>query len=210
MPTPEQEARILIDAKLAASGWTVQTYREMNLGAGPGLAVTEFPGAHGPSDYLLYVGQDLYRRQHCLPSDPLRPRAPRLLPGGPHQPRHSDQQGIPAVLGERQTFDKLYNLAFPRKNRFDPVNRVVITTIQRVYSVLTGQPDLAEEDEERSSFECPGPFQEAARPRALQRGVAAGVLRRHHRGRMPPAPTPSGSKSSSSCARSRARTISSK
>src|SRR5687767_9697586 len=27
----------------------------MNLGAGPGLAVTEFPGAHGPADYLLYV-----------------------------------------------------------------------------------------------------------------------------------------------------------
>jgi hypothetical protein len=27
----------------------------MNLGAGAGLAITEFPGAHGPADYLLYV-----------------------------------------------------------------------------------------------------------------------------------------------------------
>jgi type I restriction enzyme R subunit len=55
VPTPEQTAREFIDAKLAASGWVVQRYREMNLGAGVGLAVTEFPGAHGPADYLLYV-----------------------------------------------------------------------------------------------------------------------------------------------------------
>jgi hypothetical protein len=55
MPTPEEKARELIDAMLAASGWVVQSYREMNLGAGLGLAVTEFPGAHGPADYLLYV-----------------------------------------------------------------------------------------------------------------------------------------------------------
>jgi len=52
---PEEIARGLIDAKLAASGWIVQAYRDMNLGAGPGLAITEFPGAHGPADYLLYV-----------------------------------------------------------------------------------------------------------------------------------------------------------
>jgi len=45
----------LIDQRLTLSGWHVQTYTEMNLGAGRGLAVTEFPGAHGPADYLLYV-----------------------------------------------------------------------------------------------------------------------------------------------------------
>jgi len=55
MPTPEQLARELIDAVLTASGWSVQSYRDMDLGAGLGLAVTEFPGAHGPADYLLYV-----------------------------------------------------------------------------------------------------------------------------------------------------------
>jgi len=55
MPTPEEKARELIDAKLTASGWAVQSYRDMNLGAGLGLAVTEFPGAHGPADYLLYA-----------------------------------------------------------------------------------------------------------------------------------------------------------
>ena len=54
--TPEEQARKLIDAKLTASGWIVQAYKHMNLAAGPGLAVTEFPGARGPADYLLYVG----------------------------------------------------------------------------------------------------------------------------------------------------------
>src|SRR5205823_8116645 len=55
MATPEEQARQLIDAQLAASGWIVQSYKDMNLAAGPGLAVNEFPGAHGPADYLLYV-----------------------------------------------------------------------------------------------------------------------------------------------------------
>ncbi len=52
---PEQAARELIDAQLQLAGWCVQSYSEMNLGAGPGLAIREFPGAHGPADYLLYV-----------------------------------------------------------------------------------------------------------------------------------------------------------
>ena len=55
MATPEEQARELIDAKLLASGWIVQTFKNMNLGAGPGLAVKEFPGAHGEAEYLLYV-----------------------------------------------------------------------------------------------------------------------------------------------------------
>jgi type I restriction enzyme R subunit len=77
------------------------------------------------------------------------------------------QQFQPA--GERQTFDKLYNIAFPRKNNCDPVNRVIITTIQRLYSVLTGQPDLAEEDEDLSSFEGPGAFKKPPVPVAYSR-----------------------------------------
>lgn len=52
---PEEAAREAIDVKLTEAGWCVQSYDAMNLGAGPGLAVTEFPGANGPADYLLYV-----------------------------------------------------------------------------------------------------------------------------------------------------------
>jgi type I restriction enzyme R subunit len=296
--TPEQEARALIDAKLASSGWMVQTWKEMNLSAGRGLAVTEFPGAHGPADYLLYVdskalgvveakpvgttltgveGQsasyadglasklpawrrplpfqyestgavtqftnwmepharsrgifqfhrpesllDLVQQEHPLRT--LTRRMPRVQPHGLWPKQHTAIANLEQSLAlgkpkaliqmatgsgktftaaniayrlikhagarrvcflvdrtnlgiqtlkefqqfqppeERHTFDKLYNIAFPQKNHFDPVNRVVITTIQRLYSVLTGQPELTEEDEERSSFEGPGAFKKPPLP----------------------------------------------
>ena len=296
--TPEQESRKRIDAKLASSGWIVQTYKEMNLGAGPGLAVSEFPGAHGPADYLLYVdgkalgvveakpeghtltgveGQSAsyaeglaaklpawrrplpfqyettgevtqftnwmepharsravfqFHRPETLlklvkDGDPLRAQLqqmPELSADGlwPKQftaisklekslalckPRSLIQMatgsgktftaaniayrlikhagalrvcflvdrtnlGLQTLKefqqfqppGEGKTFEKLYVTSYPRKNHFDPVNRVVITTIQRLYSVLTGQPELAEEDEERSVFEGPGAFKKPPKP----------------------------------------------
>ncbi|MBN8628115.1 MAG: DEAD/DEAH box helicase family protein, partial [Planctomycetes bacterium] len=298
LPTPEQKARELIDAKLAAAGWIVQPYAQMNLGAGQGLAVTEFPGANGPADYLLYVdgkalgvveakpvGHSLrgVEGQSASYADGLSPQLPawrRPLPFlyestgeltqftnwlEPHarsrevfsffrpetllsmvreeKPLRARLREMPEVPeaglwpkqhtaivnlekslklnkpkaliqmatgsgktftaaniayrlikhghgrrvlflvdrtnlgtqtlkefqqfqppGERHTFDKLYNLAFPRKNSFDPINRVIITTIQRLYSVLTGQEDLAEEDEEHSAFEGPGAFKKPPVP----------------------------------------------
>lgn len=54
-PTPEQRARETIDRQLAAAGWAVQRFRDINLHAARGIAATEFPGASGPADYLLYV-----------------------------------------------------------------------------------------------------------------------------------------------------------
>ncbi|MCC7408475.1 MAG: DEAD/DEAH box helicase family protein [Phycisphaeraceae bacterium] len=298
MPTPEEKARELIDAKLSASGWAVQSYRDMNLGAGLGLAVTEFPGAHGPADYLLYVdgkaigvveakpvGHTLkgVEGQSASYSDGLpatlpawrrplpfqyestgevtqftnwmepdarsrdifsfhRPQAlhefiqadktlrgwlremPALSEAGlwPKQYiaignlEQSLCRGKPKALiqmatgsgktftaaniayrlikhgrarrvcflvdrtnlgnqtlkefqqfqppEERHTFDRIYNTTFPQRNRFDPINRVVITTIQRLYSVLTNQAELPEEDEERSSFEGPGAFKKPPVP----------------------------------------------
>ena len=53
----EQRARILIDRQLADAGWFVQDRKDVNLFAGPGVAVREVvmkPG-HGRADYLLYV-----------------------------------------------------------------------------------------------------------------------------------------------------------
>ena len=55
MPTPEQLARHNIDALLAQCGWMVQSRAEMNLGAGRGIAVREFPLKTGYADYLLFV-----------------------------------------------------------------------------------------------------------------------------------------------------------
>ena len=298
MPTPEETARELIDAKLAASGWIVQSYKQMNLATGPGLAITEFPGAHGPADYLLYVdgkaiavveakpvghtlkgvegqsasyadglaaklpawrrplpfqyestsevtqftnwtepharSRDIFSfhrpeslREMAQEEKPLRAWL-REMPEVPTQGLWPKQHiaianleeslrlGKPRALiqmatgsgktftaanvsyrlikyaharricflvdrtnlgiqtlkefqqfqppDERRMFDKLYNTAFPHRNHFDPVNRVIITTIQRLYSVLTGQPDLADEDEERSVYEGPGAFKKPPVP----------------------------------------------
>ena len=54
---PEHEARQHIDADLVEAGWLVQDRADMNLAAGPGVAVREFKMAsgHGFADYLLFV-----------------------------------------------------------------------------------------------------------------------------------------------------------
>jgi type I restriction enzyme R subunit len=54
--TPEDKAREQIDQQLIAAGWVVQDAQTMNLVAGRGVAVREFPLAsgHGEADYLLY------------------------------------------------------------------------------------------------------------------------------------------------------------
>ena len=55
MTTPEERARQKIDTYLEAAGWVVQDRRDLNLGAGLGVAVREFPLTTGPADYLLFV-----------------------------------------------------------------------------------------------------------------------------------------------------------
>lgn len=53
--TPEAQARQLIDSKLEAAGWVVQDTKQLNLSAGPGIAVREYPTDSGPADYVLFV-----------------------------------------------------------------------------------------------------------------------------------------------------------
>jgi type I restriction enzyme R subunit len=55
--TPEQKARVLIDAALETAGWIVQDRSAMNLAAAPGVAVREskMTSGHGFADYLLFV-----------------------------------------------------------------------------------------------------------------------------------------------------------
>ena len=53
--TPEQKARQEIDRQLVACGWLVQDHKAMNIMAGPGVAVREFPLKTGFADYLLYL-----------------------------------------------------------------------------------------------------------------------------------------------------------
>lgn len=54
MPS-EAQARQSIDQRLVQAGWLVQDRKALNLGAGVGVAVREYPTATGPADYVLFV-----------------------------------------------------------------------------------------------------------------------------------------------------------
>ena len=40
---PEERARKKIDNQLKKANWTIQDYKKINLGAGPGVAIRDFP-----------------------------------------------------------------------------------------------------------------------------------------------------------------------
>lgn len=51
----EASAREQIDRRLEQAGWQVQDYSAMNISAGLGVAIREFPLSTGDVDYLLYA-----------------------------------------------------------------------------------------------------------------------------------------------------------
>ena len=53
-------------------------------------------------------------------------------------------------------FTELYNAQRLTSNSIDPVNKVVVTTIQRLYSILRDETEYAEENEEGSQFDLVG------------------------------------------------------
>ena len=63
-------------------------------------------------------------------------------------------------------FTELYNVQRLGSNRIDGVSRVVISTIQRLYSILKGEPDLPEDLDEESAYELqpPKPVEVAYNP----------------------------------------------
>jgi type I restriction enzyme R subunit len=67
------------------------------------------------------------------------------------QARNEFQQYVTPDDGRK--FTELYNVQHLTSNTLDPVSRVCITTIQRLYSMLSGQPDYDASLEEQSSFD---------------------------------------------------------
>jgi len=55
--TPEELARQQIDRQLEQTGWLIQDVNAINLGAGLGVAVREFPTDAGPADYVLFINR---------------------------------------------------------------------------------------------------------------------------------------------------------
>ena len=53
--TPEQAARLKIDAKLAEAGWIVQNNKAIDFNAGLGIVVREYQTDVGPADYILFI-----------------------------------------------------------------------------------------------------------------------------------------------------------
>jgi type I restriction enzyme R subunit len=66
------------------------------------------------------------------------------------------QQFVSPASGYKFTDE--FNVQLLRSNTVDPVCRVCITTIQRLYSILRGEPEFAEENEEQSLFEAESPL----------------------------------------------------
>jgi type I restriction enzyme R subunit len=58
-----------------------------------------------------------------------------------------------ATPDDGRKFTELYNVQHLKSNRLDPVSRVCITTIQRLYSMLRGDADLDPTLEEGSQFD---------------------------------------------------------
>lgn len=55
---PEAQARQIIDQLLSDAGWQVQDYKQINLGAGLGIAVREYTLKSGFADYLLFINRE--------------------------------------------------------------------------------------------------------------------------------------------------------
>ena len=66
--TPEQKARVSIDALLVQAGWHVCSVADANIHASTGVAIREFPlnSGFGFADYLLYVNDEAHRSIHNL------------------------------------------------------------------------------------------------------------------------------------------------
>jgi len=69
------------------------------------------------------------------------------------QTRREFQQYVTPDDGRK--FTELYNIQHLTSNTLDPVSRVCITTIQRLYSMLKGEPEFDAELEEQSLFGMP-------------------------------------------------------
>jgi type I restriction enzyme R subunit len=72
------------------------------------------------------------------------------------QTNNEFQQFVSPASGYKFTDE--FNVQLLRSNTIDPVSRVCITTIQRLYSILKGEPEFPEENEEGSLFETETPL----------------------------------------------------
>ncbi len=122
---PEDRSRAEIDAKLAACGWVVQNRPEMNLSAGPGVAVREFATTAGPVDYALFVDRTfcgvIEAKAAGITLSGFSEQASGYLSGAPnHLPGSPEQRRFEYVASDTETIFR--DLADP-----EPRSRPVFT-----------------------------------------------------------------------------------
>ena len=112
--TPEDSARDQIDQQLIAAGWVIQDTKVMNLTAGPGVAVREFPLASGHGDRKVLgvvdvtVTANLKRAERLWQSMLQSAFSSKLAPQSPnHEPARIL---LECILAERE------NIVIPRRN----------------------------------------------------------------------------------------------
>ena len=133
------------------------------------------------------LGQDLHRRERRLPARQARRRAPRPVPRRPRQPRPPDAEGVPGLRDARTTAasspSSTTSSTSPR-TAIDPVARVMISTIQRLYSILRGEAELDPELDEHSAYDVEP--DRAGRRSPTTRRVPIETFDVDHRRRVPP------------------------
>jgi type I restriction enzyme R subunit len=69
---PEQQARDNIDALLTHSGSLIQSFKQKNITAAVGVAISEYSTDTGPADYILFVNRkpigviEAKREEECV------------------------------------------------------------------------------------------------------------------------------------------------
>ena len=91
------------------------------------------------------VGQDVHGRERRLPAGQARRRAARPVPRRPREPRPADAEGVPALHDARrrpQVHRAVQRPAPHLEPRSTRSRASTISTIQRLYSMLRGEPEL--------------------------------------------------------------------
>jgi len=151
MRTPEERARQIIDKKLTESGWVVQSRDEVNLSAGLGVIVCEYPlaGGQGYADYMIFVD------------------------GKPVGALEAKPEGYPVRSVEIQTDKYTIGLAYDLK---PPVTRSRSATSARAQKPSSGITSIRIRAAERSSSSIvPRLFVNGSKPRSSPNGLVIGI-----------------------------------
>jgi type I site-specific restriction endonuclease len=147
--TPEERARQTIDEVRTRCGWKVQDKSQANLHAAKGVALRELSFKTGEPDYTLFVDGK------AIATVEAKPEGHSLV--GVEEQSTKYVTGIPAGLpawrtplpfsyestGSETRFTEEYIVQHLTGNQLDTSARVVIGTIQRLYSMLQGEAEPA-------------------------------------------------------------------